>query len=57
LLELDPDSSKLTNAMSGMMINGSVDSRIGQTTDSRNVFEWNSATREFNRKSAQSDRR
>jgi hypothetical protein len=32
-----------------MMINGSLGSRIGQRIDSRNVFEWNSPKREFDR--------
>jgi hypothetical protein len=42
LLWLDPDSSKSPIAMSGVMINGSLGSRIGQPIDSRNAFEWNS---------------
>jgi hypothetical protein len=53
---LDPDSSKSPIAMSGVMINGSLGSRIGQRLDSRNVFEWNSPKREFDRKSAGTDR-
>jgi hypothetical protein len=35
--------------MSGVMINGCIGSRIGQPIDSRNVFEWNSLKREFDR--------
>jgi hypothetical protein len=42
--------------MSGVMINGSIGSRIGQRIDSRNVFEWNSPKREFDQKSAPTDR-
>jgi serine/threonine protein kinase len=48
---LDRDSSKSPIAMSGMMINGSIGSRIGQRIDSRNVFEWNRPKREFDRTS------
>jgi hypothetical protein len=33
--------------MSGVMINGSIGSRIGQRIDSRNVFEWNNPKGEF----------
>jgi hypothetical protein len=47
---LDRDSSKSPIGMSGMMINGSIGSRIGQRIDSRNVFEWNNPKREFDRK-------
>jgi hypothetical protein len=32
-----------------MMVNGSIGSQIGQPIDSRNVFEWNSPKREFDR--------
>jgi hypothetical protein len=42
--------------MSGVMTNGSIGSRIGQPIHSRNVFEWNSPKREFDRKSARTDR-
>jgi hypothetical protein len=33
----------------GVVIHGSIGSRIGQPIDSRNVFEWNRAKREFDR--------
>jgi hypothetical protein len=42
--------------MSGVAINGSLGSRISQRIESRNVFEWNSPKREFDRKSAGTDR-
>jgi hypothetical protein len=42
--------------MSGVIINGSIGSRIGQRIESRNVFESNSRKREFHRKSAGTDR-
>jgi hypothetical protein len=49
LLGLDPDSSMFPIAISGVVISGSIGSRIGQTIDNRNVFEWNSSKRESNR--------
>jgi hypothetical protein len=36
--------------MSGVIINGSIGSRIGPRIDSRNVFEWSSPKRELDRK-------